>query len=121
MKAWENQQIFDFVLNNERFLRASLTPNDDGSYSPGLSEIHKLNTADIHPLLSPIPCEKGSGHYEAFIQLLGAVQWKVVRTDALLESIMIKRGVDEDCKNTLERIISHFAPGVNLVRTEKKL
>lgn len=116
MKDWENQQIFDFVLNNHRFLRASLTPDDEGSYSPGLSEIMNVTNTDDHPLLSPVPCEPGSGHYEAFIQLLGVVQWKVVRTDAILDTIQIRRGVDDVCENTLTRIISHFAPGVKIVR-----
>lgn len=118
MKDWKNQQTFDFVLNDNRFLRASITPDDDGSYSPGLSEIMNVTGADIHPLLSPVPCEPGSGHYEAFIQLLGVVQWKVVRTEAILDSVLIRRGVDDVSENMLTRIISHFAPGVKVARAE---
>lgn len=116
MKKRVNRQVFEFILDDGRYLRASLTPNDDGSFSPGLSEIQGAGDSALRALLSPVPCEQGSGHYEAFIQLLGVVLWKATRTDTLLREINIKSGVDMDCENTLLRIIGHFAPGVKLVR-----
>ena len=116
MKKRENRQVFEFILRDGRYLRATLTQNDDGSFSPGLSEIQGASDSALRTLLSPVPCEPGSGHYEAFIQLLGVVLWKATRTDTLLQEIHIKSGVDRDCENTLVRIIGHFAPGVKLVR-----
>lgn len=116
MKKRENPQVFEFILSDGRYLRATLSLNDDGSFSPGLSEIQGTGDLALRALLSPIPCEPGSGHYEAFIQLLGVVLWKATRTDTRLQEINIKSGVDLDSENTLVRIIGHFAPGVKLVR-----
>ncbi|HCD3957007.1 TPA: hypothetical protein NBP20_004954 [Enterobacter hormaechei] len=116
MKKRDNPQVFEFILSDGRYLRATLTLNDDGSFSPGLSEIQGAGDPANRTLLSPVPCEQGSGHYEAFIQLLGVVLWKAIRTDTRLQEIKIKSGVDMDCENTLVRIIGHFAPGVKLVR-----
>lgn len=108
--------VFDFILSDSRFLRASVIRNDDGSCMPVLSEIMNTASTQTTPLLSPVPCETGSGQYEAFIQLLGVVQWKAVITNVILDTIQIKQGVDEVFESTLERIISHFAPGVKLIR-----
>ncbi|MBH3274593.1 hypothetical protein I5R58_00510 [Serratia marcescens] len=111
-----DKQYFDFMLGDNRLLRASLTPRHDGSYSPHLSEIVDItHPADDIPL-TPVPCEQGSGQYEAFMQLLGLVLWKISKTATRLESVIIRAGVDDDGEKTLLKITHHFAPGVMVSR-----
>ncbi|MCW2255855.1 hypothetical protein M2263_001946 [Providencia alcalifaciens] len=110
--TWKSHQYFDFLLSHNRFMRGNINRYTDGSFGAGLSEIVVISEPMPPVLMGRIPCEIDSGAYEAFIQLIGAVQWKSGKAGFMLDSVFAK-GTDNFISiDSLSHLLAQLTPGV---------